>query len=243
MLIGSIVDMLAIFVGCAIGLSIKWVAGRFSSRLSNRFEGLGDRLQVLVMQGLSLCTAYMGISGTLKGENTLIAIISIVIGAMVGETLDLDKRLNQLGDKIQEKMSRFSAARNSNISEAFVTTSLLYCVGAMAIMGALNSGLTGDHEMLFAKAVLDGTASIIFSMSLGIGVALSGLAVLAYQGVITLAASFLAPFLSATVIAEMTCVGSLLIIAISFNMLGITKIKAMNLLPALIPPIFLCQIM
>lgn len=243
MLIGSIVDMLAIFAGCAIGLGVKWVAGRFSARLSNRFEGLGDRLQVLVMQGLSLCTTYMGISGTLKGENTLIAIISIVIGAIVGETLDLDKRLNQLGDTIQRKMSRFSAARNSNISEAFVTTSLLYCVGAMAIMGALNSGLTGDHEMLFAKAVLDGTASIIFSMSLGIGVALSGLAVLVYQGAITLAASFLAPFLSATVIAEMTCVGSLLIIAISFNMLGITKIKAMNLLPALIPPIFLCQIM
>ena len=143
---------------------------------------------------------------------------------------------------VQKKMSQFGPEdETSTIAEGFVTASLLYCVGAMSIVGALNSGLMGDHDMLFAKSLLDGTASIIFTVSLGVGVPLSAIAVFCYQVPITLAASVLSPFLGESVIAEMTCVGSLLILAISLNMLGITKIKVMNLIPAIFLPIFLCR--
>lgn len=128
------------------------------------------------------------------------------------------------------------------MAEGFVTASLLFCVGAMAIVGALNDGLTGDHTTLFAKSLLDGIIAVVFASSLGIGVAFSAAAVFVYQGAIALLASVLAPYLqNGSTIAEMTCVGSLLIIALSLNMLGLTKIKVMNLVPAIFLPILLCQ--
>ena len=122
-----------------------------------------------------------------------------------------------------------------------MNASLLFCVGAMAIMGALDSGLTGNHSTLYAKATIDGVTSIVYGSTMGVGVALSGIAVFLYQGLITLCASFIAPFLSDPVIAEMKCVGSLLIVGLSFNVLGITKIKVMNYVPAVFFPILLCR--
>ena len=242
MLVGSIVNALAVLAGSAAGMLLKWAAGHFSSALPNS-AALGQRLQGIIMQGLALCTMYLGVSGSLKGQNSLITILSMVIGALVGELLDLDGAMQRLGDWIQAKMSRLAPSGGTSISEGFVTASLLFCVGAMAIVGALNDGLVGDHDMLFAKSLLDGVSAIVFSASLGIGVAFSAAAVLVYQGSISLLASFLAPFLGDAVIAEMTCVGSLMIIAISLNMLGVTKIKVMNLVPAILPPILLCRFM
>ena len=130
-----------------------------------------------------------------------------------------------------------------SIADGFVTASLLFCVGAMAIVGALNDGLTGNHDMLFAKSLLDGISSIVFGASLGLGVAFAAVGVFLYQGSIALLASFLQPLLNDAVIAEMTCVGSLLIVALSLNMLGLTKIKVMNLVPAIFLPILLCMFM
>ena len=130
-----------------------------------------------------------------------------------------------------------------SIADGFVTASLLFCVGAVAIVGALNDGLTGNHDMLFAKSLLDGISSIVFGASLGLGVAFSAVAIFIYQGSIALLASFLQPLLNDAVIAEMTCVGSLLIVALSLNMLGLTKIKVMNLVPAIFLPILLCMFM
>ena len=194
------------------------------------------------MQGVALCVLYIGISGSLKGSNTLVAIVSMVLGAMIGETLDLDRRMKQLGDWVQSKTQKL--AGGTSVSEGFVTASLLFCVGAMAIVGSLENGLTGNYDTLKAKSLLDGISSIVFASSLGIGVAFSGVAVLIYQGLISLSASFIAPYLGGdAVIAEMTCVGSLLIAALSLNMLGITKIKVMNLVPACLLPIFLCRFM
>ena len=179
----------------------------------------------------------------MKGENTITAILSMVIGAIVGELLDLDRRMQTLGNWVQERTKRvFHEGGTATIAEGFLTASLLFCVGAMAIVGALNDGLTGNHDMLFAKAMLDGIISIVFASSLGIGVAFSAVAVFLYQGSISLLAAFLAPLLqNDTVIGEMTCVGSLLIIALSLNMLNITKIKVMNMVPAIFFPILLCQ--
>ena len=242
MITGSIINALAIVAGAAIGLLLKWLAVRFSNILPAGADSLGHRLQEIIMQGVALCVLYIGISGSLKGSNTLVAIVSMVLGAIIGETLDLDRRMKQLGDWVQSKTQKL--AGGTSVSEGFVTASLLFCVGAMAIVGSLENGLTGNYDTLKAKSLLDGISSIVFASSLGIGVAFSGVAVLIYQGLISLSASFIAPYLGGdAVIAEMTCVGSLLIAALSLNMLGITKIKVMNLVPACLLPIFLCRFM
>lgn len=243
MLIGSIVNGLGIMAGAAFGMLLTALASRFSSLLPAGSATLGQRLQAIIMQGASLCVLYLGVSGSLKGQNSLLVILSMVFGALIGELLDLDKRIRQLGDWVQKKTERLHLGGSTSISEGFVAASLLFCVGAMAIVGALNDGLTGNHDVLFAKALLDGIIAIVLGASLGLGVAFSGVAVFLYQGIIALLASFLAPFLGDVVIAEMTCVGSLLIVALALNMLELTKIKVMNLVPAIFLPIFLCRIM
>ena len=245
MLTGTIVNALAILVGSAAGLLLTALAHRFSKALPAGSAALGSRLQTIIMQGVALCVLFLGISGSLKGQNSLIAILSMVIGALIGEPLDLDNGMHRLGDWVQSKSERFikSHGDGPSVSDGFVTASLLFCVGAMAIVGALQDGLTGDHSTLFAKALLDGVSAVVFASSLGIGVAFSAVAILLYQGSIALAASFLSPLLGDAVIAEMTCVGSLLIVALGLNMLNLTKIKVMNLVPAVFLPILLCRFM
>ena len=244
MLTGTIVNSLAVLAGASVGMLLTWLAGHFSTLLPSGSAALGQRLQTIIMQGVALCVMYLGISGCLKGSNALIAILSMVIGALIGELLDLDQKMRNLGDWVQKKTERLvKEGGKASISEGFVTASLLFCVGAMAIVGSLQDGLTGDHSTLFAKSLLDGISSIVFGASLGLGVAFSAVAVFLYQGIIAMAASFLSPFLGDAVIAEMTCVGSLLIVALSFNMLGLTKIKVMNLVPGIFLPILLCLFM
>ncbi len=244
MLTGTIINALAVLTGSMAGLLLKWLAAHFSSKLPAGSAALGQRLQNIIMNGVALCVLYIGISGALKGNNTLIAILSMVAGAIIGELLNLDRRMQALGDWVQKKTARFSQGEGgASVSEGFVTASLLFCVGAMAIVGALENGLTGNYETLQAKSLLDGISSIVFASSLGIGVAFSAVALFLYQGVISLLASVLSPFLGDAVIAEMTCVGSLLIVALSLNMLGLTKIKVMNLVPAIFFPILLFTFM
>ena len=223
-MLGTIVNTAAILLGTLLGLLLK--------------KGLPERFQDVIMKGLALCVLLIGISGALKGENTLIAILSIAIGAIIGEIIDLDRRLNNLGQLLEARFSKGDGEQT--VARAFVTSSLLFCVGAMAIVGSLQSGLTGDHEMIYTKSMLDGISSIIFASSLGYGVVFSAVAVFVYQGAIVLLAQWIAPFLSDAVIAEMTCTGSLLIIALSLNMLGLTRIKVANYLPALLLPILRC---
>lgn len=225
-MLGTIVNALAIIGGCLVGLVVK--------------ERLTEKISITVMNGLALCILYIGISGALKGKDTLQMIICIAIGALVGEIIDIDKRLNNLGDMIENKINSNKSNKvegKVSISEGFVTASLLFCVGAMAVVGSLESGLQGIHTTLFAKSILDGVSSIIFTSSLGIGVILSSIAVLIYQGSITLLAGGLSTVLTDTVISNMSAVGSLLIVGLAFNMLGISKIKVANLLPAIFIPI------
>ena len=244
MLTGTIVNSLAVLAGASVGMLLTWLAGHFSTLLPTGSAALGERLQNIIMQGVALCVLYLGISGCLKGSNSLIAILSMVIGAVIGELLDLDQRMRSLGDWVQKKTERLvTGGGKASISEGFVTASLLFCVGAMAIVGSLQDGLTGDHSTLFAKSLLDGISSVVFGASLGLGVAFSAVAIFLYQGSISLLAAFLQPYLGDAVIAEMTCVGSLLIVALSFNMLGLTKIKVMNLVPSIFLPILLCLVM
>lgn len=220
--------MVAVLIGGSVGLLLK--------------KGLPEKLSDSIMKGLGLCTLYLGISGSLKGQNSLILIISMVVGIVIGEILDLDDKVNRLGMFVEKKFQKEGSTKVS-IAEGFVSASLLFCVGAMAIVGSLQAGLAGDYEMLYNKSMLDGVAAIIFASSFGVGVLLSAFFVFAYQGTITLLAQWIAPFLTDVVIAEMTCVGSVIIIGIALNMIGLTKFKLMNYVPAVFIPIILCKFM
>ena len=193
------------------------------------------------MKGVALCVLYIGIDGMLEGTNAIISILSMACGAIIGTLIDLDKWFNRFADFLQNKLTKKKGNETSTLSEAFVSSSLLFCVGAMTIVGSLDAGLRGDNSTLYAKAVLDGISAVFFASSLGWGVLLSAITILIYQGGIVLLAGALQTVLTNEfIIAEMTCVGSLLIIALGLNMLGITKIKVMNYLPAIFFPILFC---
>jgi len=222
-ILGTIVNSLVIVIGSVIGLFLK--------------ENVNEKVSNTIMNGLALCVIYIGISGTLKGNNTIVMIISVAVGAFIGGIIDIDNKLENLGKIIEKSFNKNNG--NISIAQGFVTATLLFCIGAMAIVGSLESGLNNNHSTLYAKSILDGISSIIFASTLGIGVALSAIVVFIYQGSITLAASFLSTFLSEIAINNMTAVGSLLIIGLGLNMLGVTKIKVSNLLPSIIIAVLL----
>jgi uncharacterized membrane protein YqgA involved in biofilm formation len=218
-LLGTIVNAAAIIAGSIVGVILK--------------GGIPEKINTTIMNGIALCVIYIGILSSLKANNMLLIIFSIVIGGVIGEITDIDKWLKGLGDSIEKRLK----GRGGKVSEGFVTASLVYCVGAMAIVGSLESGLSNNHQTLFAKATLDGISAIVFASSLGIGVALSSVSVFLYQGTITLCAGLLKSILVASVISDLTAVGGLLIIGLALNMLNVTKIKVANLLPAIFIPI------
>lgn len=218
-MLGTIVNSLSILVGSLVGIILK--------------KGIKDDYKTTIMDGISLTVIVIGIMGGIKSENIILAISSIVIGSLIGEIIGIEEKLDSLGDRLQKSFG----AKDSNFSKGFVTASLVYCVGAMAIIGSLESGIQGNHQTLFAKSILDGISAIIFSSTLGIGVAFSALAVFIYQGTITLLASSVKGLLTPQVINEMSAIGGILIMAIGINVLGIKKIKVGNMLPAIFIPI------
>lgn len=220
-MLGTWVNSIAVIFGSAVGLIVK--------------KGLSEKLNNSIMSALALCVMYIGISGAFECQNILVVILSMAIGALIGEGIDLDAHLGRLGDYLEQKVSKNS--EKGSISRGFVAASLLFCVGAMTIVGSLQSGISGNHEMLFAKSLIDCIAAIVLASTMGFGVMLASVFVLVYQGAITLCAGFLEPVLTEEIIAEMTCVGSLLIVGLSFNMLKITKLKVMNYVPAIFVPI------
>ena len=220
-LIGTFVNAGAVILGGVIGLLLN--------------KGIPERLNDSVFKALGLITMFIGISGCLCGENTLIAVFSMVIGTLIGELINLDKRINNVGSFLEKKLSK--GDENSTVAQGFVSASLLFCVGAMTIIGSLQAGLEGDCSVLFTKSAIDFCSSIIFASTLGVGVLFSAGFVLAYQGLITLLAGFIEPLLTTAVVNEMNCVGYVIIIGLSFNMLGITKLKVMNMVPSIFLPI------
>lgn len=217
-MLGTVVNVCAILLGSALGLLLR--------------KGLPQRLRDTVMQGLGLCVILIGLSSAIGTADTMCVIISIVVGGLVGAAVNIEKRLEILGNLAQRKLAR----GGDGFARGFVTASLVYCVGAMAIMGALDSGLKGDHATLIAKSALDGISAIIFASTLGPGVAFSALAVLVYQGAITLMAGWLKPLLTDAIVTEMSAVGGLLIVGIGLNMLYDKHIAVGNLLPAIFVP-------
>ena len=226
-MIGVFVNVLTVLIGSLVGMLLK--------------RGIPEKITEALMTGIGLCTVFIGVSGALKGENTLVLILSMAIGTVIGTALDLDRQLNRLAAWIEKRFKQENG--QVTIAEGFVTASLLFCVGAMTIVGSLQAGLTGDCEMLYTKATLDLMSSCVLAASLGFGVLLSDFFVLGFQGGLVLLAGFVAPFLTDYAINEMTCAGSVLIIGLGLNLLGVTKIKVANYLPVILIPPILCMFM
>ena len=229
---GVIVNSATIIAGGIIGLVFKKI--------------LPKKLSEVVMIGVALCVMYIGISGAVEGGQAitgigsytvLVAIFSIVLGAVIGGLADFNRLINTLASRVEDKLKDSPSSVSGGFSDSFVSGTLLFCVGAMAVVGSLDAGLTGDNSTLYAKSLLDCISAAVFASTLGWGVICSAVPLFIYQGAIALAAGFLAPLLSTDVIMMMKLVGSLLIIALSLNLLGVTKIKIMNYLPAIFLPI------
>ena len=219
---GTIINALAIIAGSLLGLFFR--------------KGIADNYREIIMSGISLSVVLIGIKSALGSDNLLIVIFSIVIGALIGEFLRIEERLEQLGRFLERKVASKSDD-SSSFARGFVTASLVFCVGSMAIVGSLESGLTGNHQTLFAKSVLDGITSIVFASAMGLGVLFSSFAVLLYQGMITLTAVFMKSYLVPETITHMSSVGGLLIMALGLNMLKVTTIRVGNLLPGIFLPL------
>ncbi|HIU63940.1 MAG TPA: DUF554 domain-containing protein [Candidatus Avacidaminococcus intestinavium] len=228
--LGTIVNALAIIGGTCIGLVLQ--------------KGLPSKWQETIMQSIGLCICVIGLQMALKTTNIIIVIISIVLGVVIGEYLNIEHNLNRFGAWLEKKLLKKATTADSSgkFGEAFIAASLIYCVGAMAIVGSIQEGLTGDRSTLYAKSLLDGLTAIIFSANLGIGIALSAVSVLLYQGAITLTAGYLESIISVLLLTEITATGGIMIIAIGLNMLKLIEIRIANMLPAILVVGFVCKI-
>lgn len=221
---GTIVNAIAIIIGGLLGMMLPRIS-----------EGIKST----VMQGLGLAITVLGITMALKSNQIVLVIMSVVIGGIIGELLRIEYRLEQLGDWLQAVLRKGSSAHpTSSISQGFVTCTLVYCIGAMAILGPLDGGLRHNHDILYTKSLLDGFLSIIFASTLGIGVIFSAVSVFVMQGVIALAATFISMAFSQVsldaMIVQITAVGGILVIGVGLNILQIKKMNVANMLPALV---------
>lgn len=225
-MLGVIVNVITVILGSCIGLLLK--------------KGIPERVSTATMIGLGACTLYIGISGSLCGENVLIVIASVVLGVISGTLLNIDGAINKLANSVETKFKK--EGQNISVAEGLVTATLLFCVGSMTVTGSIQAGLTGDNSVLITKAALDFVSSMMLASSLGIGVLLAAVSVFVIQGGLVLLAGLIVPIMSTGAINEMTCVGSILIIMIGTNLMGITKIKVADFLPAIIYAPFIYSI-
>lgn len=216
-------NMALVLVGSAVGLLLK-----------NRFS---ERMGQAVMKGLGLCTVGIGMSSLLGGKDTLCTIICVALGTILGEWLNIEKGMDDLGELLRRKLIKGEG--NSRFVEGFVNATVLYCVGAMSINGAIAAGINGDYSILISKSVMDMVSSITFAAAMGIGVPFAVIPILLYEGGLTLLAGVVGPYLSAAVITEMSAVGGAIIVGIGLNLLGASKegIRVSNMLPAIFLPI------
>ncbi len=216
-MLGVLANAAGIVLGSLVGMFVK--------------KGINDRLADAVMKALGLCTLIIGLSGALSG-NPLVMILSMVAGTIAGTALDIDGHMNRLSDRLSK---RFKAEGNSSFSQGFLTATLFVCVGAMAIVGSLNAGLKGDNQVLFTKSILDFVTCIMLAGGMGIGVLFSAVPLFLYEGSLVMLARLLQSVLSnQALITEINGVGSLMIMAIALNIMGLTRIKVADLLPAVL---------
>ena len=227
-MLGVIVNVVAIAIGGIIGVLFKKI--------------LNEKLASNVMVALGVVTFIIGIKEALKYEKTLVFVLSIAIGTLIGNIIDIDKYVNRLGEFLKKTFVRNDKG-DSRFAEAFASTSILFAVGAMSVLGSINSGLKNDHSILFLKATLDGVASIMYASTLGIGVVFSALTILIFQGSIALLAGNLTFLLEdPSMMNEFSSVGNLLVMIIGLNLMGVTKIKVANMLPAIVVVIIIYKL-
>lgn len=218
-LLGTLANVAAILAGALLG--------RVLTRIP---EGV----KKTVMHGLGLAVVVLGLKMSFESQNFLLMIISLVVGTIAGELLQIEERLNKVGQWLEKKLG---GKKEGGIANGFVTATLVYCVGAMAVLGSLDSGLRGNHDVLYTKSLLDGFSAVIFTSTLGIGVLFSAIPVLLYQGSIALLATQINQFVGeeqiSSMLVELTGVGGLLIVAIGINVLGLMNIRVANMLPSL----------
>lgn len=218
-LLGTIVNAIAIIIGSLIGQTIS---------------GMKENVKNSIVQAIGLCVVVMGIEMGLSSNNFIIVIFSIVIGTLLGEWWSLEDKLEGVGNRLERWVGKKG---QGNISAAFVSATIIYCVGAMAILGSLDSGIRNDHQLLLTKSLLDGFTSILFTSTLGIGVIFSAVPVFLYQSAITISAYYIQQFISddlmGIMIDELTATGGIMIIAIGMNILRIKKIRVANMLPSI----------
>ena len=255
---GTLVNTGTVILGSLFGLLIYFVSKKGKVK-SQRFS----EVSASIMRGLGLAVVMVGIGGALKGvindvvtdavvqpdvlaeglysDNTIITIVSMVLGILVGGLIDIDHWVNLLGKKVETMFNRNPEqnAVHVPVAQGFVSASLLFCVGSMTIVGSIQSGLMGDHSLLYTKSLLDFVSSIILASTMGIGVLIASVFVLVFQGGIALVAYIAGQGLSQAVIASMSSVGSVLIVGLGLNVMGVTKLKIMNYLPAVFFPIAL----
>jgi uncharacterized protein len=217
--LGTLVNTAAIIVGSLLGIFIR--------------SGIKTNYRQTVMQAVGVAVIVIGLKGALQTADLLLVIISLALGSIIGEFMKIEERLNAMGRAIERRV----AGHSEGLAQGFVTCSLMFCTGAMAIVGSLESGLTGNHQTLFAKSILDGMIALLFASTMGIGVLFSAFSVLIYQGLITIGAGMIQPLLTETVIAQMSAVGGLLIVALGFTMLEIKAIRVGNMVPAIFVPL------
>ncbi len=217
-MLGPIVNGIVIII-CAL-------AGKFF------VKGLSGRFEEIIKKAIGLSILYIGIAGAMENKRIMLLIVSMVAGSMIGEWINIHKAMNQFGLWAEKKFG----FGEGNFAKGFVTSSILFCTGSMAIVGAMQSGLAGNHEMLYAKSILDGVIAIIFASTMGIGVAFSAVPVFLYEGAIALGAGYIKDWLTPEIITEMSAVGSLLIAALGFNFLEVKEIKVANMIPAIFLP-------
>ena len=218
--LGTLANCVAIIIGALLGVFCK--------------RGLPEKWQETMMSSIALCILIIGVQMALKTQNIIIVIFSLVLGAIVGEILDIEAAMNRLGQYLGNKLSQGDGSAAAAIAAGFVNASILFCSGAMAILGSIQDGLAADHTTLFAKATLDGLISLILSANLGIGVILSALSVGIYQGSITLLAGVVGTLVTEAMLTEITASGGIMIMAIGCNMLKISSIRIGNLLPGML---------
>ncbi len=214
--LGSVINAAAILVGGALGLMLH---GR-----------LPEKMRQVVFQGLGLCVLVIGMQMALQGQDGLLVVLSVLIGGILGEALHLEDRFAGLAGKLKGMVG----STNTRFVDGMVNASLIYCIGAMAILGAFDEGIRGDHSILFTKSLLDGFASIALASTYGSGVLFSALPVLIYQGLLTIFAGSFQAYFSDYLIAQLTATGGTLILGIGINLLGLTTIRLSSLLPSLV---------
>lgn len=226
-MLGVLVDTGSV-IGCGIiGLLAKKI--------------IPDKWDDNIMKGIGLCAIYIGIDGAVGGKNGLIVILSLVLGEIIGLALDLGGRSDRFADSLEKKFSG-KAGKTGDLGRGIVTSALLFCAGSLSIVGSIQAGLAGDNTLLFTKAVMDGVSAVILGASVGVGVILSSIVVFTFEGSIVVLTQFIAPYLGDMVVSEIACVGSIILVALGFKLLGAIKLDIMDFVPGVFLPIVLCPL-